>query len=318
MNQKIELTIKQEDKGKRLDLFLKEKLEDFSRSRIKKLIDDSNITINNRKTSPSYKVKEFEKVTVFIPQAVTDTPKPVDIPLDIVYEDEHLIIINKPCGMVVHPGAGNYDNTLVNALLYHCKDNLSGIGGVKRPGIVHRIDKDTSGLLVVAKDDFTHNHLSEQFSKHSIKRAYKAVIYGMIMPKEGKIETNIGRCSNDRKKMCVLESKGKKAITHYKTIKNYSINASLIECRLETGRTHQIRVHLTHMGHPLIGDQTYKKNKKFNKLKLNLKQIEAIKNFNRQALHAYELGFIHPKTGKEVFFCIDLPNDINKLISYLE
>jgi 23S rRNA pseudouridine1911/1915/1917 synthase len=311
--------VTEEEKGERLDKFLSMCDENLSRTRIKKLFEQGNIKIeNSSKQSLSYKLKGGEKIIINIPPAVPATPMAVEMPLNIVYEDEHLIIIDKPAGLVMHPAPGNENNTLVNGLLAHCKDGLSGIGGVKRPGIVHRIDKETSGLVVVAKDDFTHNHLSKQFADHSIKRAYKAIIWGLLTPKSGTVTGNIGRNPKDRKKMALVTNGGKHAITHYKTLKNFSLSASLVECRLETGRTHQIRVHMTSLGHPLIGDKTYGGSQKLNKSRLSEEQVSYIKNFPRQALHAYELGFTHPKTQKEVFYTSSLPNDFNELLSILE
>ena len=243
------------------------------------------------------------------------------MPLNILHEDDDIIVINKSPGVVVHPGAGNYEKTLVNGLLFHCKDNLSGIGGKLRPGIVHRIDKDTSGIIVAAKNDFAHINLSKQFSDHTINRTYEALVWGSLRPSSGIINANISRSIRNRQLMSVRKDKGKKAITNYKTLKIFkNINLpkiSLIECKLETGRTHQIRVHMNFKGNPILGDKSY------GKLKKKYKNIDPtiekqINSFNRQALHAKSLGFIHPKTGREIFFEAERPKDFNELIKNLK
>ena len=309
----IFLSIEQNSENSlRLDKFLTSKL-DLSRAEIQRLIKGGNVFVDEEEiTDCAYKTRLGDTFEIDIPQPIEATPKAQNIELNIVYEDNDLIVLNKPAGMVVHPGAGVYEGTLVNALLYHCRDSLSGIGGVKRPGIVHRIDKETSGLLVVAKNDTTHLGLSEQFSKHSIKRTYFAFVYGTALPSQGTIEGNIGRSKFDRKKMALLKMGGKEAITHYKTIENFSNFASLIKCQLETGRTHQIRVHLSSIGHHLIGDKVYTANSRdFLKVPSDIRAY--VQNFHRQALHAATLGFIHPSTKKELLFETDLPSDLQEL-----
>ncbi len=297
----------------RLDKALAEASE-FSRERIKALIAKGHVEIDGKiATSPSAKVLEGASFRIAVPPAAEPEAQPQDIPLDVVYEDEHLIVVNKPAGMVVHPAAGNPDGTLVNALLHHCHGRLSGIGGVARPGIVHRIDKDTSGLLVVAKSDKAHEGLARQFKDHSIHRRYLAVCAGHPSPPEGTIEGRIGRSDSNRKKMTLLEknsSRGKHAITHFKTLKNLDSSA-LIECRLETGRTHQVRVHCASIGHALLGDPTYGRTPA--KLRPVLKHLE----FARQALHAQSLGFEHPVSGQWIEFSSEPPADMRELIDEL-
>ncbi|GHF23464.1 pseudouridine synthase [Kordiimonas sediminis] len=257
---------------------------------------------------------------VTLPEPESAEPEAQNIPLDVLYEDADVIVINKPAGMVVHPAAGSPDGTLVNALLHHCGSSLSGIGGVKRPGIVHRIDKDTSGILVMAKNDKAHQGLSIQFADHSIERVYGAVCRGHPNPAAGRIEGNIARHPVDRKKMAVTDKGGKWAATHYKTLSNYQHQgidlASLIECRLETGRTHQVRVHMAHIGHALVGDPVYSRGKWSSKIPADLRGT--LLGFARQALHARVIGFIHPVTGKTLKFEADYPSDMQKLISALD
>ena len=305
------------DKNLRLDKFLTKMLPDFSRSQLQRLINDGNVLLDDIVVSDnSYKVKIGDVFQVLITPAAEAEPVAEDIPLEIVYEDDDLLVVNKPAGMTVHPAAGVSRGTLVNALLFHCKDSLSGIGGVKRPGIVHRIDRETSGLLVVAKNDNAHRFLSEQFAEHSIERTYWAVVYGVPNPLSGKIETNIGRSPVDRKKMAVVASGGKHAVTNYKTLKVYKNAASLVQCNLETGRTHQIRVHLTSVGNALIGDKVYVKNHKTAvNLPQNLKNY--VNDFPRQALHAKSLGFVHPRTKKFMQFDSEMPKDIENLLQNL-
>ncbi len=307
-----------EEKGSRLDKYLASVVPGMSRSRIQNLIENGYVSRDDDIISDnSFKVKLEDVYQIFIPAAEEAEPEPEDIPLDVVYEDNDLIVVNKPAGMTVHPAPGAYHGTLVNALLYHCRDNLSGIGGVKRPGIVHRIDKDTSGLLVVAKNDAAHHGLSEQFFEHSIERTYFAVVYGVPNPMSGRIEANIGRSLYDRKKMAVLQGKGKPAVTHYKTIKSFGGAASLIQCNLETGRTHQIRVHMSSIGCNLIGDQVYSKAKK-SSLKFGNDDVKNyVNNFPRQALHAASLGFVHPVTAEKLQFSSDFPADIQELLDKL-
>ena len=300
----------------RLDKYLSEQTS-FSRAEIQRLIKNGNVTSNNIvQTDCSYIIKPNENYKITVPEAENAQAKPQDMPLDIIYEDADLLVINKPAGMVVHEGAGVHDGTLVNALLYHCGDSLSGIGGVKRPGIVHRIDKETSGLLVVAKNDFTHTNLSAQFEKHNIERSYFAFVYGVPAPLSGTIEGNIGRSKFDRKKMAILISGGKTAVTHYETKEIFGGFASLVRCCLETGRTHQIRVHLSSKGHHLIGDKVYSAHAK-SSLKIPADIKDEILHFPRQALHAATLGFIHPRTNEKLFFETPLPPDLMQLLQKL-
>lgn len=301
--------------GIRLDKFLSLKTS-FSRAQIQRLIKDGYVTSDDEILPPDYKIKLGDSFEIEIPEPKEALPQPQNIDISIIYEDDDLLVVNKPSGMVVHPGAGVYDGTLVNALLYHCKDSLSGIGGVKRPGIVHRIDKETSGLLVVAKNDFTHIGLSEQFEKHTIERTYYAFVYGVPNPLEGTIEGNIGRSKYDRKKMALLSSGGKKAVTHYKVMEAFQSFAAKIRCRLETGRTHQIRVHLSSKGHHLIGDKLYTASNKTS-LKIPSELKTYINTFPRQALHAATLGFIHPRTNQKLSFEADFPPDLKELYQNL-
>lgn len=307
-----------EHKGVRLDKYLAMAVSEVSRSQIQRLIEqgmvscDEDIIADN-----SFKVRLGDSYQIEIPPAEAADPEPENIPLDVIYEDDDLIVINKPSGMTVHPAPGAYSGTLVNALLYHCRDNLSGIGGVKRPGIVHRIDKDTSGLLVVAKNDMTHRGLAEQFAEHSIERTYHAVVYGIPNPLNGRIEGNIGRSRFDRKKMAIVESGGKPAATNYKTLQTCGMAAALVQCNLETGRTHQIRVHMASIGCHLIGDQLYVKNKKSGITGISAEAKEYINSFSRQALHAKSLGFVHPRKKAFLQFDSEYPCDFNELIQKL-
>lgn len=284
---------------------------DLSRERIKALIADRKVIIDGTAaTSASAKVQAGLSFSINIPPPDNPQALPQDIPIEVVYEDEHLIVVDKPAGMVVHPAAGNHDGTLVNALLHHCRGQLSGIGGVARPGIVHRIDKDTSGLLVVAKSDAAHEGLSRQFADHSLERAYLAVCNGHPMPTSGTIDERIGRSDANRKKMAVLakdSSRGKHAITHYKTVKRLN-GCALIECRLETGRTHQVRVHLASIGNALLGDPVY------GRANAQIRPVLKRLGFERQALHAAILGFEHPVNGNFLRFSSELPADMRELI----
>lgn len=286
----------------------------LSRERIKGLIGDGAVELAGQfATSASAKVAEGTSFAIALPPPSPLAAEAQDIPLTIVFEDDHLIVIDKPAGMVVHPAAGNPDGTLVNALLHHCAGRLSGINGVARPGIVHRIDKDTSGLLVVAKTDAAHEGLAAQFAEHSIDRRYLAVCAGHPAPADGTMATRIGRSDKDRKKMAVLPDdsrRGKRAVTHYRTLRRLD-SAALIECRLETGRTHQVRVHCASIGHPLLGDPVYGRTPKA--LRALLDRLD----FRRQALHAAELGFTHPLTGERVHFRADPPPDMTELIDEL-
>ena len=304
--------------GVRLDKFLASQLKYISRSRLQKLIEDGNVSFDDIIIADnSHKTKTGETYRVVIPPAVDAEPEPENIALNISYEDDDLLVVNKPAGMTVHPAVGAYSGTLVNALLYHCKDNLSGINGVKRPGIVHRIDKDTSGLLVVAKNDYAHNFLSEQFAEHSIERTYLAFVYGTPNPLAGRIEGNIGRSSTDRKKMALVENGGKTAVTNYKTLELFKRAAALVQCNLETGRTHQIRVHLSSIGNALIGDQVYVKAHR-SSLPIPEYLKTTINFFPRQALHAKSLGFIHPRSKEFVQFDSELPADLQELYQALK
>jgi 23S rRNA pseudouridine1911/1915/1917 synthase len=283
----------------------------LSRERVKALISEGRITVNGATAgSVSAKAVGGARFSIHLPPPVDAQACPQDIPLVVVHEDEHLIVVDKPAGLVVHPAAGNLDGTLVNALLYHCRGGLSGIGGVARPGIVHRIDKDTSGLLVVAKSDAAHEGLARQFADHSLERAYLAVCNGHPSPAQGTVRARLGRSDADRKKMAVLRddaSRGKHAVTHFRTLERLA-HCALIECRLETGRTHQVRVHLASIGHPLVGDPLY------GRVSSQLRPLLQRLDFRRQALHAAVLGFIHPVTHDRLRFTSDMPPDMRELI----
>ncbi|MFN7038561.1 MAG: RluA family pseudouridine synthase [Alphaproteobacteria bacterium] len=309
----------QHDLGIRIDKYLSFNLKDITRSRIKSLIESNNL-LNNGKVinSCSYIVKQFDNYQFTIPIVKQGEMLPNNIDLNIIYEDTELLVINKPVGMTVHPGAGNYNDTLANALLAYCGDSLSGIGGVQRPGIVHRLDKDTSGLIVVAKNDYAHNYLSKQLATRSLTRVYSALVWGNLIPPSGTITTNIARSNRDRTKMMVVKTGGKEAITHYKTIQTYGNIISQIECKLSTGRTHQIRLHFSHLGHSLLGDQTYGNSKRKITHKLAPELSQEITKFKRQALHAKIIGFIHPKTEKYMEFEVELAEDIKNLIEQIE
>ncbi|MEL0116627.1 MAG: RluA family pseudouridine synthase [Pelagibacteraceae bacterium] len=315
------LLITKEEAGSRLDIVLTKLLPELTRSNLKKIIELNQVKINNIIiNSPSKKLKINDNIEINLLPKEEIKIKPYKAKLDIVHEDKDILVINKPAGMVVHPGAGNYTETLVNALIYKYKNNLSDLNGNTRPGIVHRIDKETSGLLVVAKNNKTHADLGKQFSEHSITRTYQALVWGVLRPLNGRIETNIGRNKKNRQLMSVLELSGKRAITNYSTIKVYDLKnipkISFIECDLETGRTHQIRVHMTYKGNPLLGDKQYgKKNIKFKKI--NEDFMEKLKLLNRQALHAKSLGFIHPATKEYISFESKLPSDFQKLLNLL-
>ncbi len=297
--------------GERLDKALAE-ASGLSRERVKALLGEGRVTVGGKPASqPSIKVAEGACFSIGVPEPVSAEAQAQEIPLVVVYEDDDLIVVDKPAGMVVHPAAGNPDGTLVNALLHHCAGKLSGIGGVARPGIVHRIDKDTSGLMVAAKSDKAHEGLARQFAQHSIHRAYKAVVAGVPKPREGTVRGSIGRSSADRKKMALVdEGRGKHAVTHYKVLEALN-GAALVECRLETGRTHQVRVHMASIGHALLGDPTYGRTPQ------PLRPILASLHFHRQALHAAELGFLHPVSEKELHFVSALPGDIAALLDEL-
>lgn len=312
----VTLLVEEEQAGTRLDRFLSEQLTDLSRTRLKSLIESGCLSIGGETAiDANHRVKAGATLSLTIPPPVDDQPVPQDIPLDIVFEDSHLVVLNKPSGMVVHPGAGNPDGTLVNALLSHCGDSLRGIGGVKRPGIVHRIDKDTSGLMVAAKTEAAHHGLSELFAKHTIERRYDALVWGVPSPLENSISGAIGRSNKNRKKMAVVDSRGKHAVTHYRVLSSFGMLASHVSCELETGRTHQIRVHMTSIGHTLIGDQLYGRATK----KGTPDEIkEAVRHFQRQALHAATLGFRHPVSGEHLRFEAKTPADFQNLTKVLE
>jgi 23S rRNA pseudouridine1911/1915/1917 synthase len=310
------------DAGARLDRFLAQALPELSRSRLQGLIDQGAVTLEGEKIGDgNRRVKPGEIYDVAIPEPTTATPQGEDIPLTVVYEDKDLIVIEKPAGLVVHPAAGNPDGTLVNALIAHCGTDLAGIGGEARPGIVHRLDKDTSGLLIAAKNEQAMKSLAKQFAAHTIERAYHAVVWGTPRSGEGLVEGHIGRSPFDRKRMAVLRGQGKEARTRYRVIERFGDPerpfASLIECRLETGRTHQIRVHLTHLGHPLIGDPQYGRARQPPRAK-NPEEETAFAlatGFSRQALHAFILGFQHPSLHKSMHFESPWPADFEGLVA---
>lgn len=310
------LTVAPSQAGSRLDRWLAECLPDLSRSRLQALIEEGALrTDGGVVETASRKVKADETYLLNVPPPISATPEAQDLDLVIVYEDDDLIVIDKPAGLVVHPAPGSPDSTLVNALLHHCAGSLSGIGGVRRPGIVHRIDKDTSGLLVAAKNDRAHHGLAGQFAEHSIERVYAALCWGVPLPRHGEVEGPIGRNPADRKKMAIVPG-GKPALTYFKVISVFGEFASLIECRLATGRTHQIRVHMTSIGHPLVGDQLYGRGNRRGSMPVEAKTV--LNSFPRQALHAKILGFIHPISGENLLFESPLPNDFKELVSSLE
>lgn len=321
MKNTINLIVKDNENDQRVDQFISNKEEDLSRTRIKNLILNKKLKINkNTISDPSKKVSTNDYINLEIPEPKKASLKPFKFKLEIIYEDKDLLVVNKPAGISMHPGAGDYDKTLVNALIHYDNKNLSNIGDELRPGIVHRIDKDTSGLVVIAKNNVSHEKLSKQFSEHSIKRLYQTLIWGKLRPQIGKIETLITRSSKNRQLMEVGLTKGKKAITNYKTLEVFENEKiptfSFIECKLETGRTHQIRVHMSYKGNNILGDKKYKK--KFKKIKdINLDLEKMILNLDRQFLHAKVLGFIHPKTGKELEFTSILPQELEKILKIL-
>jgi len=311
----IDLIFSADGEPERLDSFISRNVPELTRSAALRLIESGHVTINGTPQKPALKLRGGETITIQIPPPVPAEPQPEDIPLEILYEDGEVVVVNKNAGMVVHPGAGNPEGTLVNALLAHCKD-LSGIGGELRPGIVHRIDKDTSGIVVVAKSDRSHNALADQFKAHSIKRVYLALVYGSPKEDRGKIESIIGRHPTDRKKMSGKARHGKNAITHWRVLARYP-GMALVQLRLETGRTHQIRVHLSEAGYPLLGDEVYGGGARLPSVKDPvLKKL--IKELGRQALHAKTLGFLHPITGEYLEFDSELPEDMAEIVAYLE
>lgn len=293
----------QEDQQMRLDKYLSEQFPEQTRSYLQKLIKDGEVTVNGKNVKTGYQLSKGDEVSVNIPEPKELDVEPQKMDLDIVYEDDDVILVNKPKGMVVHPAPGHTTDTLVNGLLYHCKDNLSGINGVARPGIVHRIDRDTTGILIVCKNDMSHNSIAAQLKEHSINRRYRALVHGNLKDDTGTVEGPIGRHPIDRKKMAINEKNGKPAVTHYTVLERFG-NYTLIECKLETGRTHQIRVHMTSIGHPLVGDEVYGPAKCPFKLQ-------------GQCLHAMILGFVHPRTGEYMEFSADLPDYFEDLLRKL-
>ncbi|WP_303805394.1 RluA family pseudouridine synthase [Ruminococcus flavefaciens] len=302
MSEQVILTALPEDKGSRIDKYISDNIAELTRSAVQGLIEKGLVLAEGRAVSKNYKLRGGEEISVEIPEPEPMDAVPEDIPLDIVYEDDDLLVVNKPKGMVVHPAHGNYTGTLVNALLHHCGDSLSGINGVIRPGIVHRIDKNTSGLLIVAKNDASHLKLAEQIKEHSFTREYEAVACGYFKETEGTVDAPIGRHKTDRKKMCVTTENSRNAVTHYSVIKQYGGYAH-VRLRLETGRTHQIRVHLSYIGHPVLGDDVYGK---------------PYKGIEGQCLHARKIGFIHPTTGEYMEFTSELPDYFVSILAKLE
>ena len=302
MSELLTLLCTAEDSGKRIDKYISDNAEMLTRSAVQGLIGKNAVTADGKAVSKNYKIRGTETIEVEIPDAEPMDAVPENIPLDIVYEDEDLLVVNKPKGMVVHPAHGNYHGTLVNALLYHCGDSLSGINGVIRPGIVHRIDKNTSGLLIVAKNDKAHLHLAEQIKAHSFTREYEAIVSGSLKQESGTVDAPIGRHKTDRKKMCVTAENSRNAVTHYSLIRQFGGYAH-IKCRLETGRTHQIRVHMAYIGNAVLGDDVYGK---------------AYKGIEGQCLHARKIGFIHPTTEEYMEFSSDLPDYFTAILNKLE
>ncbi|HJO75167.1 MAG TPA: RluA family pseudouridine synthase [Rhodospirillales bacterium] len=317
------VTVPQDKDRLRLDRFLADALEGLSRNRLKKLIEDSQVSrVGDVPGDPvvdvSAKVRTGEVYAVTVPAVRPAVPLPQAVPFGVVYEDEDLIVIDKPVGLVVHPAAGHPDGTLVNGLLAHCAGSLSGVGGVTRPGIVHRLDKDTSGLMVAAKNDSAHQHLARQLETRTLSRRYKALVWGTPEPRQGEIEAAIGRNPANRKKMAVVKRGGKAALTRYRVLKPVGAKASLVECRLSSGRTHQIRVHMAHLGHPVIGDPLYGGGAKRRLNNAPDAAGHALAAFNHQALHAYLIGFEHPSSGKSLRFESNLPIDFKELKKSLE
>ena len=292
--------------GGRLDQFLRAQLPEHSRAFLQKLIGQGTVLVNSQPGKPSYKVRAGDQVSVEIPPPRPLAARPENIPLDILYEDQNLIVVNKPAGLVVHPAAGNYEHTLVNALLYHCRGKLAGISGVERPGIVHRLDKGTSGCLVVAKTDFTHQALVAQFKSRSVKKIYRAVCWGKFERPSGRIETVIGRSERNRKKMSARVARGRPSLTEYRVLKQFD-QFALVELALHTGRTHQIRVHMAHIGHPVVGDTTYGRSQ------APIASHRPSFSVARPLLHAYKLGFTHPRSDKFMEFEAPVPDDMVKL-----
>ena len=298
---RFQVTEAEEDE--RIDRYVAELADSLSRSFIQKMIKDGTLLVNGKPVKASYRVQAEDEISFTLPEAVEPDIEPEDIPLDILYEDEDLLVVNKPKGMVVHPAAGHYSGTLVNALMYHCRDSLSGINGVMRPGIVHRIDRDTTGSLIVCKNDTAHLSIAAQLKEHSIVRRYRAIVHGVIREEEGCVDISIGRHPADRKRMAAGVKNGKEAVTHYKVLRRFG-QYTYIECRLETGRTHQIRVHMEHIGHPLLGDPVYGNRRSPFRLE-------------GQTLHAMVLGFVHPRTGEYVETVAPLPVYFEHLLEIL-
>lgn len=317
----ISLEVSEAEAGERLDRFLASRVADLSRHRLKQMIVDGEVAVDGTAvTQPAYRLRAGERVALALPAPAPAGPEAEAIALDILYEDEHLIVINKPAGLVVHPAPGSPDRTLVNALLHHCGPGIAEVGDPHRPGIVHRLDKDTSGILVAARTAEAHAGLAAQFKEHSVERAYKAVVWGEPIPPVGTVATQIGRHPVQRQKMAVLREGGKPAVTHYQVLRRFGGSpavACLVQCRLETGRTHQIRVHMTHLGHPVVGDPVY--GGKTRHARRTFPETKALLGaFPRQALHAFALGFVHPVTGKTLKFEVDLPSDMAELVNGLE
>lgn len=315
----FEKVVTADDAGSRLDRWLVDVTEELSRSRIQSLIAEGRLALGDGTPvlDPARKVREGDVYVLTVPAPAPAKPVPENIPLNVLFEDDDLIVIDKPAGLVVHPAPGHASGTLVNALLYHCRGSLSGIGGVTRPGIVHRLDKDTSGIMVCAKSDVAHRGLVEQFQMHSIERAYFALVWGVPSPKRGRIETRIGRDPKDRKRMAVLKAGGKNAVTEYETLRAIGDIAALMECRLFTGRTHQIRVQMLSIGHSLVGDPVYKSRAITHYTRNSVIQ-DALAAYKYQALQAHTLGFVHPRTGKTERFETGLSVDFERLIDALD
>jgi 23S rRNA pseudouridine1911/1915/1917 synthase len=327
--EKLAFAVDYASDGARLDRRVAMASEDLSRVRVQELIKDGQCVVTRRQASttikdPSWRVKQDDIVELILPPPIDTTVKAQTIPLDIIFEDDALLVVNKPAGMVVHPAPGSPDKTLVNALLAHCGDTLSGIGGEKRPGIVHRLDKDTSGIMVVAKNDKAHRGLSEQFAAHGqdgrMQRLYKALVWGVPLPAAGTVDMPLARASNNRKKIAISRAKtARHAVTHYRRQRQFANGqVSLVECRLETGRTHQIRVHMAHMSHPVLGDKLYGSGMKSRAIHLTEAQKTALTALDRQALHAAALGFEHPITGETHYYEAPLPDDLQQLVKDLE
>lgn len=317
-----DVVVDEADASMRIDRMLANHLEALSRTRIKNLISDGHVSFFGDGgevlvTDPAQNARPGQTIRIRVPEAEDYVIEPQAMDLEIVYEDDALIVIDKVAGLVVHPAPGHRDGTLVNALLAHCADSLSGIGGVKRPGIVHRIDKDTSGLMVIAKTDAAYEGLQAQFADHSVNRAYAAIVWGLPQPTSGTIEANVGRSPANRQKMAIVEGKGRVAVTHYRVLEILGNVGALVECRLETGRTHQIRVHMTSIGHAIIGDPIYGRARKARKSSLSTAALAILGDFDRQALHARILGFKHPVTGDTLSFEAEPPYDFKALLNAL-